>query len=150
MIKENTVITAFFVDAQETQIRVCLERKDGSSFSTLINSGEQTQEYQDLLEQISLETIRKNTIEQQKIERESILRYARSVFDEEVAEIESSMISKLIDTTEENPDFTFKVKLAVFNLDEVKNASTEEKKAIRQATSSLETLYLACKLVYEK
>lgn len=150
MIKDNKVVTAYFINTQETEIRVFLERPDGSEFNTLIEAGDQSPEYRDLLKEISLETIRKNTIAQQEFERNAILRYARSVFEEEQSEIESSMIAKLADTSDEHPDFAFKVKLAVFNLDEVKNATTEEKKAIRQAKSPLETLYLASKLVYEK
>jgi len=149
MIDGNTVVTAFFDNMQETQINVFLERPDGSTFSTLIEAGDQSAEYKDLLKQISLEQIRKNTVEQQELERKAILRYARSVFEEEQAEIEQSMIRKLIVVDDSNKDFAFKVKLVAFELDEVKNATTEQKKQIRQAESPLEALYLVSKLVYE-
>jgi len=149
MINGNTVVTAFFNNTQETEINVFLERPDGSTFDTLIEAGDQSVEYKDLLKQITLEKIRKNTVEQQELERKAITRYARSVFEEEQSELENEMIRKLVVTDDSNKDFAFKVKLAVFQKDVVKGATTEQKKAIRQAESPLEALYLAAKLIYD-
>jgi hypothetical protein len=151
MIKENKVITAHFANTQESEVFVLLERPDESLFDTTIEAGEQSPEYVDLLNQISVEDIRKNTVEQQETERKAILAYARSVFEEETAEIESNILRKMITTEEEdNRDFAFKLKLAGFELDQVKGATTEQKKAIRQSNSPLEILYLIGKLVYEE
>jgi len=71
------------------------------------------------------------------------------VFEEEQSELENEMIRKLVVTDDSNKDFAFKVKLAVFQKDVVKGATTEQKKAIRQAESPLEALYLAAKLIYD-
>lgn len=150
MIKENTVVTAYFDNMQESKAFVILERPDGTTVNTLISCGEQSQDYIDLLEQITVEDIRKNTVARQEMERENILAYARSVFEDEVGEIEARMIRKLVATGDSEKEFAFKVKLAAFELEEVKNATTEEKKAIRSAESPLEALYLAAKLVYGK
>ena len=150
MINGNTVVTAHFHNNQETLISVIVERPDGSTFDTLIEAGDQSPEYKDLLKQMSLEDIRKNTIAQQELERKAIMNYARSVFEEEQAELEAQMLRKLVVTDDANKDFAFKVKLVAFELDEVKNATTAQKKEIRQAQSPLEALYLAAKLVYEE
>lgn len=150
MINGNTVVTAFFNNTQETEINVFLERPDGSTFDTLIEAGDQSPEYKDLLKQITLEKIRKNTVEQQELEKRAILAYARSVFEEERAELENEMIRKLAITNDTSKDFAFKVKLAVFQKDKVKKAPTEVKKAIRAAESPLEVLYLTSKLYFEE
>lgn len=150
MIKGNTVVTAHFHNNQETLINVFLERPDGTTFDTLIESGDQSPEYKDLLKQITLEKIRKNTVEQQELEKKAILRYARSVFEEERAELENEMIRKLAVTDDTTKDFAFKVKLAVFQKDKVKEAPTEVKKAIRAAESPMEVLYLTAKLYFDE
>lgn len=149
MINGNTVVTAFFNNTQETEINVFLERPDGSTFDTLIEAGDQSPEYKDLLKQITLEQIRKNTVAQQDLERQAILRYARSVFEEERAELENEIIRKLAITDDTARDFAFKVKLAVFQKPEVKQASAEIKKAIRKAESPMEVLYLTAQLYFK-
>lgn len=150
MINGNTVVTAFFNNNQETIIYVVLERPDGSTFDTMIEAGDQSVEYKDLLKQITLEKIRKNTVAQQELERQSRLKYARSIFEEERAELENEMIRKLAVTDDTARDFCFKVKLAVFQKDKVKEAPTEIKKAIRAAESPMEVLYLAAKLYFDE
>ena len=148
MINGNKVIDAWFTDERETDVTVFLERPDGKGTSTIIQCGEQYPEYLDLLKQTTLENIRKRTVERQEFERDAILSYAKTVFEEETIEIEANMIKKLTVTDDSVKDFAFKIKLAMFEFDEVKNASTEQKKAIRQAASPFEALYLAAKLVY--
>lgn len=150
MIKDNTVVTGYFTDPQESQIIVILERPDGTTFDTIIEAGDQSEEYRDLLEQCTLEELRQSTVEHQKLERDMTLKYAESIFAEERSELENDMIRQFVVSDESSKEFAFKVKLAVFQKEEIKNATTEQKKEIRSAESPLEVIYLAAKLILGK
>jgi hypothetical protein len=105
---------------------------------------------------VTLDQLHEYTYQKVKSERklfeESVLRIARKdgiIMDS--AKIDTKFYPKVVDALfndEDNQDHIFALKLAVFELDGIKDSDKEDlKKKLRQSKSKIEVLSIACDIL---
>jgi hypothetical protein len=155
-LKEH-LITAYFIDNERKNIEVLTSSEDKTmNLSTIIPYDENFVSYKALSKFISVEELHELTYSRNKKERE--------VFEQKVIEIAKrdgllsnidkvssdtfSLLVKAIFEEEENQDHIFALKLALFELNKIKNSTNEELKTkLRQAKTKIEVLQTAFDLI---
>lgn len=148
---DKNFITAYFVDNDRTQIEIITKTPDGKAITPTVIPFEKGHAWCDLLfEYIDLDTLHENTWNKIQEDRDT---FKKMVWDiakedgilqevgkknaEDVFGIINDFIFKFDDTKTEQ---LFAFKLALFELEKVKNASNDIKSEIRKSKSPQEAL----------
>jgi hypothetical protein len=157
-LKDN-FLTAYFVDNERMNIEIQTTTEDKKSvFTTIIPFKEENPQYQALNKFMSLDQLHESTHEKTKTEhelyKEQALKYAKDaglVGNEIAKDNYFSEIVKLITEDQENEDHLFALKLAVFEIDAVKDSvDVEKKKLIRQSKTKADLVYNTLSIILKK
>ena len=157
-LKDN-FLTAYFVDNERMNIEIQTTTEDKKSvFTTIIPFKEENPQYQALNKFMSLDQLHESTHEKTKTEhelyKEQALNYAKEaglVGNEIAKDNYFSEIVKLITEDQENEDHLFALKLAVFEIDAVKDSvDVEKKKLIRQSKTKADLVYNTLSIILKK
>ena len=157
-LKDN-FLTAYFVDNERKNIEIQTTTEDKKSvFTTIIPFKEENPQYQALNKFMTLDQLHESTHEKTKTEhelyKEQALNFAKEaglVGNEIAKDNYFGEIIKLITEDQENEDHLFALKLAVFEIDAVKDSvDVEKKKLIRQSKTKTDLLYNALSIILKK
>jgi hypothetical protein len=155
-LKDN-FITAHFIDNERQNIEILSTTEDKKqTISNIIEYNEEHPAFKALLTKVSVDQLHEYTYQKVKNERkvfeETVLKIAKKdgiIMDS--AKIDTKFYPKVVDALfndEENPDHLFALKLAVFEIDKVKDSKKEDlKKKLRQSKSKLEVISTVCEIL---
>jgi len=152
MISEANFITATFIDNERNNIEVLLRNDDGTKVhSYILEYNFESLIYKELLEVCSLDQLHENTWEKKREERqlfdESIIRIAKKEgLIMEGHKLDTKFFPLLVKAIfeDEHPDHLFALKIALFEVDKIKNADNNKaKKKLRQSKTKIESLRAA-------
>ena len=155
MITKDNFITAYFIDNQRKNIEVLL-KGDNKVYSHILEYDTEHPDCQQLLKIITLDDLHENTHnrlkEQKKEFEEMVMRVARTkglIFDENKLDTRFyPTLVKSIFQDEENEDHLFALKLALFEVKEIRDSKDNEgKKKLRQSKNKIDTLKVAFDIV---
>lgn len=155
-LKDN-LITAYFVDANRQNIEMVVRSEDKKSvFTEITPFDENSEQYKVLTKFISLDELHeltyKKKVDERKQYEENMLRIAR---DEglilENNKIDTKFFNLLVkvifEEKSEDKEELFTLKIALFELDKIKNSkNTELKTKLRKAQTIYDTLSVAFEL----
>jgi hypothetical protein len=154
---KTNFLNAYFIDNDRKNIEILTTTEDKKSvISSIISYNEKDPSFQALSKFITIDQLHEETYNKKKKERE--------IFEQKVIEIAKrdgllldntkidsnyfSTVIKAIFTESENTDHIFALKLALFELTEIKDSTNEElKKKLRQAKTKIEVLQTAFDLI---
>ena len=157
-LKDN-FLTAYFVDNERQNIEIQTTTEDKKSvFTTIIPFKEENPQYQALNKFMTLDQLHESTHEKTKTEhelyKEQALKYAKDaglVGNEIAKDNYFGEIIKLITEDQENEDHLFALKLAVFEIDAVKESvDMDKKKLVRQSKTKSDLVYNALSIILKK
>ena len=151
-LKDN-FLTAYFIDNERQNIEVQTTTEDKKSvFTTIIPYEENNPQYQALIKYMNIDQIHESTYQKNKTEQEqfekSIIRIAEKsglLLDKETLDTKfyPSLVNAIFKNIE-NEDHLFALKLALFELEEIRNSKNEDaKKKLRQSKNKLNTIQAA-------
>ena len=155
MITKENYIIAYFIDNERKNIEVLL-KGDGKVNSYILEYDTKYPECEELLKICNLDQLHENTYkrlqEQKKEFEETVIRIAGKkgmVFDENKLDTKFyPTLVKSIFQDEENEDHLFALKLALFEVNKIRNSKdNENKKKLRQAKNKIEVLKTALDIV---
>ena len=157
-LKEH-LIKAYFVNEERTVIEVLYTSKDfKETHSAIIEYDQNHPDCKALLEVITLDDLHESTYQQKKDERrlfeEEAIKIAKKsgmVFDMNRLDTKFyPVLVKAIFEEAENEDHLFALKLALFEVDKIRDSKNEElKKKLRQSKSKLDCLSYALTIAQE-
>lgn len=157
-LKDN-FLTAYFVDNERMNIEIQTTTEDKKSvFTTIIPFKEENPQYQALNKFMTLDQLHESTHEKTKTEhelyKEQALNFAKEaglVGNEIAKDNYFGEIIKLITEDQENEDHLFALKLAVFEIDAVKESvDMDKKKLVRQSKTKSDLVYNALSIILKK
>ena len=153
MITKENYITAYFIDNERKNIEILLrDEKNEKVISHIVEYDTKYPECEELLKVCPLDQLHENThtrLKEQKREfEETVLKIARKgglIFDEKKLDTKFyPVLVKAIFEDEENEDHLFALKLALFELEKIRNSKNSEgKKKLRQSKNKIEVLKIA-------
>ena len=157
-LKDN-FLTAYFVDNERMNIEIQTTTEDKKSvFTTIIPFKEENPQYQALNKFMTLDQLHESTHEKTKTEhelyKEQALNFAKEaglVGNEIAKDNYFGEIIKLITEDQENEDHLFALKLAIFEIDAVKESvDMDKKKLVRQSKTKSDLVYNALSIILKK
>jgi len=157
-LKDN-FLTAYFVDNERQNIEIQTTTEDKKSvFTTIIPFKEENPQYQALNKFMTLDQLHESTHEKTKTEhelyKEQALNFAKDaglVGNEIAKDNYFGEIIKLITEDQENEDHLFALKLAIFEIDAVKESvDMDKKKLVRQSKTKSDLVYNALSIILKK
>ncbi len=157
-LKDN-FLTAYFVDNERKNIEIQTTTEDKKSvFTTIIPFKEENPQYQALNKFMTLDQLHESTHEKTKTEhelyKEQALNFAKDaglVGNEIAKDNYFGEIIKLITEDQENEDHLFALKLAIFEIDAVKESvDMDKKKLVRQSKTKSDLVYNALSIILKK
>ena len=151
-LKDN-FLTAYFIDNERQNIEIQATSEDKKKVYTyVIPYDENRDEYKALMTMITLDQLHEYTYQRVKNERrlfeEQVIRIAQKdglIMDSE--RIDTKFYPTLVNSLfeeQDNADHVFALKLALFELDAIKNSENEEaKKELRKSKDKLDILSAA-------
>ena len=157
-LKEH-LIKAYFVNEERTVIEVLYTSKDfKETHSAIIEYDQNHPDCKALLEVITLDDLHESTYQQKKDERrlfeEEAIKIAKKsgmVFDMNRLDTKfyPTMVKAIFDETD-NEDHLFALKLALFEVEKIRDSKNDElKKKLRQSKSKTDCLMTAITIVQE-
>ena len=157
MITKENYITASFIDNERKNIEVLLrDEKNEKVISHIVEYDEKYPVCQELLKIITLDDLHENTYQKKKKEKkaveEMVVKIAKRdglVFDEHRLDTKfyPTIVKAMFEETE-NEDHLFALKLALFELEKIRNSKDNEgKKKLRQSKNKIEVLKVAIDLM---
>ena len=157
MITKENYITASFIDNERKNIEVLLrDEKNEKVISHIVEYDEKYPVCQELLKIITLDDLHENTYQKKKKEKkaveEMVVKIAKRdglVFDEHRLDTKfyPTIVKAMFEETE-NEDHLFALKLALFELKQIRDSKDiEVKKKLRQAKNKIELLKIAIDLM---
>lgn len=153
-LKDN-FITAYFCDDDRKFIEILSTSEDKKeTYPTVIPFDENEPQYKILLEFVTLDDLHENTYQLKKTEREMYEKELVEIAKKEGMVLESSMIdtkffnllSKALFNfdPEKDSDKLFALKISLFEIDKIKDAPNDDKKAkLRKSKTLIEALQAA-------
>ena len=150
-------ITAHFVDSERQNIEILMTNEDKSmTIPYVIPFDEEDVKYKALSTIMTVDQLHEATYQKKKLERkdfeDTVLQIAKQdglIMDSN--KIDTKFYPKVVDALfndEENADHLFALKLAVFELDKVKDSDKEDlKKKLRQSKTKIDVLKIACDIL---
>ena len=151
-LKDN-LITAYFIDNERTTIEIETTSEDKKSvFTTVIPLEENNPQYQALIKYMNIDQLHESTYQRNKFLSEeyekSVIRIAEKtgkVLSNENLDTKfyPSLVNAIFKNIE-NEDHLFALKLALFELEEIRDSKNEDaKKKLRQAKNKLDVIQAA-------
>ena len=151
-LKDN-FLTAYFIDNERKNIEVQTTTEDKKSvFTTIIPYEENNPQYQALTKYMNIDQIHESTYQKNKTEQEqfekTVLRIAKKsgmvLSNEKLKEKFYPSLVNAIFKDIENEDHLFALKLALFELEQIRDSKNEDaKKKLRQAKNKLDIIQAA-------
>ena len=157
MITKDNIISAYFIDEARENIEVLTTSEDKKSvIPIIVPLDENNPNFIELNGLVSVDQLHENTYNKKKKEKE--------IFDGKVIEIAKrngmivdnakvsdnhfkTLVNALFDE-QENPEHLFALKLALFEVNKIRNSKdSESKKKLRQAKNKIEALQIAFDLI---
>lgn len=155
-LKEN-FIDAYFIDNERKNIEVLSKSEDGKkAISTIIPWDNNNVSFEALKTVISVDQLHERTHtkkqEERKLFEEQVMRIAKKegmVFDETKLDATAySSIVKLLFSDNKNEDHLFALKLALFEVEKIRDSENKElKNALRQSKTKVDALLNALKII---
>tara|TARA_Y100000590_G_scaffold257861_1_gene289549 strand:+ start:320 stop:790 length:471 start_codon:yes stop_codon:yes gene_type:complete len=155
MITKDNFLSASFIDNERKNIEILL--KDGDKVkSHIVEYDMKYPVCQELLKIISLDDLHEFTYNKKKKEKEDfdqmVIRIAKKnnmiVDDSKVNDNSFRNVVNALFKEDENPDHLFALKLALFEVEKIRNSKDDEnKKKLRQSKTKIEALQVAFDLV---
>ena len=155
-LKDNFV-DAYFIDNERQNIEILATNEDKTKvFPTIIPFDENNDMFKALKTVMSIDDLHENTYEKKKKERklfeEQVIRIAKKdglVFDEFKLDTKFfPTLVKAITENVDNEDHLFALKLALFEIDEIRDSdNTELKSMIRKGKSKIDVMLNALKII---
>jgi len=153
---KGNLINAYFIDNEKKNIEMVLRSQDQKSvFTEITPFDENNEQYRILIKNISLDQLHENTYQKKKDERreyeEEVIRIAKrdGLISDNInnGEYFTNML-KVIVEDESNEDHLFALKIALFEVEDIRDSENIElKKNIRQSKSKAEILLNALKII---
>ena len=151
-LKDN-FLTAYFIDQERKNIEIQTTTEDKKKvFTTIIPFEEGHHQYEALKSVMSLDQLHESTYQKHKKERklfeETVIRIAQKdglIMDSEKVDTKfyPTLVTSLFED-QDNADHVFALKLALFELESIKNSDNEEaKKELRKSKDKLDILSAA-------
>ena len=151
-LKDN-FLTAYFIDQERKNIEIQTTTEDKKKvFTTIIPFEEGHHQYEALKTVMSLDQLHESTYQKHKKERklfeETVIRIAQKdglIMDSEKVDTKfyPTLVTSLFED-QDNADHVFALKLALFELESIKNSENEEaKKELRKSKDKLDILSAA-------
>ena len=157
MITEENLISAYFIDNERQNIEVLTRSDDGTKVvPTIIPFEENNVLFKELTSIITVDKLHEDTYLKKKQEKEDFeamaMRIAKKrglVFDERKLDTKFyPVLIKALFEDVENEDHLFALKLAMFEIKQIRNSKdTENKKKLRQSKNKIEVLKIAFDLM---
>mgnify|MGYP001160317027 FL=1 len=157
MITKENLIGAYFIDNDRKNIEALTTSEDGKQvIPTIMPFDENNHSFKELTSIITVDQLHENTYQkkkdEQKIFEEKVMQIAKKdglVLDD--TKIDSNSFNKLVTaifSQGENVDQLFALKLALFELEGIRDSSNNElKKKLRQCSNKIETLKVAFEII---
>jgi len=153
-------IDAYFIDSERQNIEILTTSEDKSKvFPTIIPFDENNHMLQALKSVMSIDELHENTYKKKQTERklfeEQVLNIAKKeglLFNEQKLDTKfyPTLVKGILDD-QENEDHLFALKLALFEVEKIRNSENSESKSkIRKGKTKIEVLTEAFKLISEK
>ena len=158
-LKDN-FLTAYFIDSERQNIEVQTTTEDKKKvFTTIIPYDENGEQFKALSKFMNLDQLHESTYQKHKNERklfeESVIRIAQKdglIMDSE--KIDTKFYPTLVTSLfqdQDDADHVFALKLALFELDSIKDSTNEDaKKELRKAKNKLDILSAALQCIGKK
>jgi len=153
---KGNLINAYFIDNEKKNIEMVLRSQDQKSvFTEITPFDENNEQYRILIKNISFFQLHENTYQKKKDERreyeEEVIRIAKrdGLISDNInnGEYFTNML-KVIVEDESNEDHLFALKIALFEVEDIRDSENIElKKNIRQSKSKAEILLNALKII---
>ena len=153
LIRKDNYITAYFIDNERKNIEILLRNDDGKTVNPyIIEYDNKHAQCQELLKFCPLDDLHKNTYDKKQKEKKDfenmVIRIAKRdglVFDELKLDTKFyPTLVKAIFNEEKNEDYLFALKLALFEIEKIRDSKDGElKKKLRQAKTKIEALKIA-------
>lgn len=157
MITKENLISAYFIDSERQNIEVLTKSEDGKQVvPTIIPFDENNVLFKELTSIITVDKLHEDTYNKKKQEKQDFeamaMRIARKsglVFNENKLDTKFyPTIVKALFEDKENEDHLFALKLALFEVKEIRDSKdNESKKKLRQAKNKIEVLKIAFDLM---
>ena len=157
MITKENLISAYFIDNERQNIEVITTSEDGKkAIPTIIPFDKNNHMFKELMSIITLDQLHEDTYNKKKEEKkqfeEMAMRIAKKrglVFDERKLDTKFyPTLVKALFEDKENEDHLFALKLALFEVKEIRDSKdNESKKKLRQAKTKIEVLRIAFDLM---
>ena len=155
MITKDNFITAYFIDSERKNIEILLKDVDKVK-SHIVEYDMKYPVCQELLKVCTLDQLHENTYNKKKGEKaefeEMVMRIAKKnnmiVDDSKVNDNSFRNVVNALFKEDENSDHLFALKLALFEVEKIRNSKDDEnKKKLRQSKTKIEALQVAFDLV---
>lgn len=152
---KNNLITAYFVDNERKTIEVLTTTEDKkNTISTIIPFNENFVSFKSLVKFIPVEQLHETTYEKNRKTREQFEKVALEIAKKDglvgkLDKVNSDLFPLLVKAIfeDDNADHLFALKLALFELEKIRNSTDEElKKKLRQSQTKIEVLQAAFEL----
>ena len=153
-------VDAYFIDNERQNIEILATSEDKKQvFPTIVPFDENNHMFQALKSKMSVDELHENTYkkkqEERKLFEEQVVRIAKKdglVFDEYKLDTKFyPTLVKAIVENQDNEDHLFALKLALFEVDKIRDSeNTELKTNIRKGKTKVEVLLNALKIISEK
>ena len=157
MITKENYITASFIDSERKNIEILLrDEKQEKVISHIVEYDMKYPVCQELLKVITIDDLHENTYNKKKKEKAGfeamVIRVAKKdgliVDDNKVSDISFKHLVNVLFKDDENPDHLFALKLALFEVEKIRNSKdSESKKKLRQSKTKVEALQVAFDLI---
>ena len=157
MITKENYITASFIDSERKNIEILLrDEKQEKVISHIVEYDMKYPVCQELLKVITIDDLHENTYNKKKKEKAvfeaMVIRVAKKdgliVDDNKVSDISFKHLVNVLFKDDENPDHLFALKLALFEVEKIRNSKdSESKKKLRQSKTKVEALQVALDLI---
>ena len=157
MITKENLIGAYFIDNDRKNIEALTTSEDGKQvIPTIMPFDENNHSFKELTSIITVDQLHENTYQkkkdEQKIFETKVMEIAKKdglMVDD--TKIDSNSFNKLVTaifSQGENVDQLFALKLALFELEGIRDSSNNElKKKLRQCSNKIETLKVAFEII---
>ena len=157
MITKENLIGAYFIDNERQNIEVLTTSEDKKQIiPTIIPFDENNPSFKELTSVITVDDLHENTYQkkkqEQKIFETKVMEIAKKdglLVDD--TKIDSKYYNKLVSaifTDPDNEDQLFALKIALFELEKIKDSKNNEmKKKLRQSKNKIDTLKVAFEII---
>lgn len=157
MITKENLIGAYFIDNDRKNIEILTTSEDKKQIiPTIIPFDENNPSFKELTSIVTVDDLHENTYQKKKAEQKifetKVMEIAKKdglLLDD--TKIDSSSYNKLVRAIfeqGENTDQLFALKIALFELDKIRDSKNEElKKKLRQSKNKIDTLKVAFEII---